>query len=159
MSKSVIIGAVVGGVAVAGAGGGAAYYMQNSGPSAVELQLAADQAERERIAREEELHYANVVSLVRRPDGRGGSMPVVVTFNLAGSNGMSAFCANVPAVEEAVLRSLSRDGLNGPVREAVNRVLAGKPVRGASVRPLTDANAGGAAVGDTQSKCRKVMKG
>lgn len=157
MSKTVVIGMLGGAVAVAGTGGGAAYYIRNhSQPSVEEIRAAEQAAAQDRYVQEEEINYATLISTIDGSRASGGSMPVMVTFHLAGEHGLGEFCAQRPLVEEAVLRALERDGLHAAIREAVNRVLAGGPVRGFSVRPMTDVTAGGKAEYDTAKKCKRA---
>lgn len=157
MSKTILVGMLGGAVAVAGTGGGAAYYIQHfSKPSAAEIHAAAAESARERYVRDEEINYATMISTVDRGRRDGGSMPVVVTFHLAGTRGLGEFCNQRPLVAEAVLRALEQDGLHAAVREAVNRVLDGGPVRGFSLQPMTDPSAGGRAESETERKCREL---
>ena len=157
MSKTIIVGMVGGALAVAGTGGGAAYYIQHySKPSEAEIHAAAAETARERYVRDEEINYATLISTVDRGRRDGNSMPVMVTFHLAGTRGLGEFCAQQPLVEEAVLRALEQDGLHAAIREAVNRVLSDSPVRGFSVRTMTDPAVGGRAQYETAKKCKQL---
>ena len=156
MNRTVLIGMIGGAIAVAGTGGGATYYIQHSKPTPEQIRAAEADAERTRYVRDEEINYATLVSTVDPRARSGGSMPVMVTFHLAGERGLSEFCAQRPLVEEALLRALERDGMRAAVREAINRVLDGGPVRGFSLRPMTDAAAGGKAEYETARKCKQI---
>jgi hypothetical protein len=157
MSKAVAIGMIAGSIAVAATGGGAAYYVQrHAKPDEAAVRAAQAETERQRYVRDEEINYATLISTVAPPTRGAGSMPVMVTFHLAGSKGLGEFCRERPLVEEALLRALERDGMRAAVREAVNRVLEGSPVRGASLRPMTDPAVGGKAEYDTAKKCKQA---
>ena len=157
MNRTILIGMLGGAVAVAGTGGGAAYYVQHSKPTPEQIRAAETEAEQAHYVRDEEINYATLISTIDpRTRSAGGSMPVMVTFHLAGERGLGEFCAQRPLVEEALLRALERDGMRAAVREAVNRVLDGGPVRGFSLRPMNDAAAGGKAEYDTARKCKKL---
>ena len=156
MSKTIIVGMVGGALAVAGTGGGAAYYIQHySKPSEAEIHAAAAEAARERYVRDEEINYVTLISTINpRRGSTDGSTPIMVTLHLAGARGLGEFCAERPVVEEALLRALEQDGMHAAVREAVNRVLGDAPVRGFNMRPMTDAAVGGKAEYETAKKCR-----
>lgn len=157
MNKTLIFAVLGGAVSVAAVGGGTAYYMANrtEGPSAENIR-AAEAAERERYAREEEINHATVFSYVQ---GKGrASQPVMVTLHLAGTRGFGAFCGRIPLVEETVLRALAAGGIEARIGESVNGVLAGKPVRDAKARLLTDPAAAGLAARETEKKCLALAK-
>lgn len=156
-TKTIIIAAAGSAIGMATAAGGATFYMKHkAGPDPEMIRAMAEAVEHERYIREDEPNYVTVFSHVR-PTG-GSSLPVMVTLKLAGTRGLGAFCDRIPLVEETVLRALAANGLEARVGGAVNRVLAGKPVRGATARPMINPAAGGQAARDTEKKCKAVAK-
>ena len=89
---------------------------------------------------ENKIHQVSVFSYMQTMGGRGPSQPVLVTLNVKGPEALAEFCDNQSSVNEAVLQILSRDrgragkkavlkSVKKPLQKAVNRVLAGKPVK------------------------------
>ena len=149
---------------VAGPDGGTA----RAAPSAAE---AAADAERARSAQRHEVALFSYAYSAAGGAQRS-SLPVVVTLDVKGRDGLGAVCNAMPWLREAVLRVFgaapvivtrrARDGalapLSAPLRDEINRIVAGGPVQGVRAQLLRDAAAGGAAARRTDDACREFVE-
>jgi hypothetical protein len=123
------------------------------------------QARKNPMLDENRRHDLSVFSFMSSPRGQ---TPVLITLNVKGPKALTSFCEFQPKVDEAVLGVMmqapsdQRDekkalaAIQGPLRQAINEVLPGKPVRKVLTRSGRTASEFGPDLLRTKDACKAV---
>ena len=113
-------------------------------------------------------HDLSVFSFMNDLGGRRGEVPVLVTLNVTGPKALTSFCEFLPKVNEAVLGVMMQGApvggdekkvltaLQGTLRQAINDVLPGHPVRKVATRSARTASEFGPDLLKTKNACKAV---
>lgn len=167
MNKLVLASAVVG-LLAAGSAGGWFLFAAEAGASPRQALMEQAKAAGGHGIREADIHQVALFSYVDPAPGtyERSSMPVMLTLDVRGRDGLRAFCRAIPRLNEVMLRVFEqpyprggKDGLaafSEPLKAAINKSLAGEPVARVTAGYLWDAGVGGAASFRTDGMCRDV---
>lgn len=169
MNKALIVTAI-GCLALAGTSIGGWYYIDSSRRARSQPVAETEAAKLARYRLEEEPHRLTLVShvLPRMNGRRSSSVPVMVKLVVSGTNGLRAVCARLPHIKEAVLSTLSTSGnmvtdeggrlnlarMEPQLRQAINRVIQGNPVKSLHAVMIS----AGRVMGGAQVECRAALK-
>jgi hypothetical protein len=133
--------------------------------------LAADSEPVKKIPpllEEDRIHKLAIFSYMRPPRGRGRSIPILVTLNIRGPEGLQTFCEYRPMIFEAVLivtteepvstgdrKSLLAD-MKSHILEAVNYSLPGEPISSVEARAGRSTSEFSQDIVQTRGVCRQL---
>lgn len=131
-----------------------------SGSDAAKARAVAEAAEKA-------IHTVSVFSYVqdwRRP---GAASPLLITLNIRGLPALTAFCHNIPAVQEAVLMAMIRATrlasndpgklvtANEPLRSAIGRIVTTDAIRALDITRGEKAREFGPPIKATTATCKE----
>lgn len=160
----------IGCLVLAGTSIGGWYYVDGLSRARPQPVAEAKAAKLARYRLEEEPHRLTLVShvLPRMNGRRSSSVPVMVKLVVSGTNGLRAVCARLPHIKEAVLSALSTSAnmvtdeggrlnlarMEPQLRQAINRVMQGNPVKSLHAVMIS----AGGVMGGAQAECRAALK-
>jgi len=120
------------------------------------------------LLEEDRVHKLSIFSYMQPLERRGRPVPILVTLNIKGPQGLRTFCEYRPKILEAVLTIITDDqvmagdrkalvkDLNDHMLEAVNYALPGAPVSGIAARAGRSASEFGMDIVHTNKICKKL---